>query len=90
MSKRCRWSTQHNRILVEILLVQKAAGNQAQSGWKSTVWNAIAAELRKVAVDGEAERTPSKCNDHYSNVCARHTFDDQVVSLLIADRSHNS
>lgn len=70
MSKRCCWSTQHNRILVEVLLVQKAAGNQAQSGWKPTVWGAVSAELKKVALDAEPEKTPSKCNDRYSNVCS--------------------
>ena len=68
MSKRCRWSTDDNRVLVKTLLIQKAAGNQAQSGWKSTVWSAIATELKKIAVGGQVEKTATKCNDHYSNV----------------------
>jgi hypothetical protein len=66
--KRCRWSSQDDRILVETLLTQKAAGNQAQSGWKTIVWSAVAAELKKVTTDGQAEKTASKCNDHYCNV----------------------
>ena len=74
MPKRCRWSTQDDRILVETLIKQKAAGNQAQSGWKATVWSAVVTELKKIAVGGEAEKTTTKCSDHYSNVrgCARH------------------
>ena len=68
MSKRCRWSTDNDRILVETLLGQKTAGNQAQSGWKSTVWSAIATELKKITVGGQVEKTATKCNNHYSNV----------------------
>jgi hypothetical protein len=66
---RCHWSTQDDRILVETLLVQKAAGNQAQSGWKSTAWVAVAGALREVAAEGEVEKTAKKCSDHYANVC---------------------
>jgi hypothetical protein len=73
MPKQCRWSTQEDRIVVETLLAQKAAGNQAQSGWKSTVWSAVATELKKVAVGGGAEKTASKCSNHYSNVCITST-----------------
>ena len=76
MSKRCRWSAQDDRTLVETLLTQKAAGNQAQSGWKPAVWSAIAAELKKGAVSGQVERTAAKCNDHYSNVRAGRALDD--------------
>ncbi|KAF9787271.1 hypothetical protein BJ322DRAFT_712789 [Thelephora terrestris] len=65
---RCHWSAQDDRILVETLLIQKAAGNKAQSGWKSVVWGVVAAELQKVAADGQAEKTASKCNDHYCNL----------------------
>jgi hypothetical protein len=68
MPKWCRWSTQEDRIIVKTLLAKKAAGNQAQSGWKSTVWSAVATELKKVAVGGGAEKTASKCSDHHSNV----------------------
>jgi hypothetical protein len=73
-AKRCRWSTQDDRILVETLLAQKAAGNQAQSGWKPTVWSAVAASLSKVAVSGQAKKTTTKCSDHWSNVRTRHTL----------------
>ena len=68
MPKRCRWSAQDDRTLDETLLTQKAAGNQAQSGWKPVVWNAVAAELKKIVLDNQAEKTATKCNDHYSNV----------------------
>ena len=50
-------SAQDSRTLVETLLAQKAAGNQAQSGWKPVVWNTVAAELKKVALDSQAEKT---------------------------------
>ncbi|KAF9777305.1 hypothetical protein BJ322DRAFT_986067, partial [Thelephora terrestris] len=59
---------QEDRIIVKTLLAKKAAGNQAQSGWKSTVWSAVATELKKVAVGGGAEKTASKCSDHHSNL----------------------
>lgn len=66
--KRCRWSTDDDRVLVETLLTQKAAGNQAQSGWKSIVWSAVATELKKIAVGDQVEKTTTKCSDHYANV----------------------
>ena len=71
---RCRWSAQDDRILVETLLAQKAAGNQAQSGWKATAWTAVADALKKAAVGGEVEKTASKCSDHYANVRARYVM----------------
>jgi len=76
MSKRCRWSTQDDRTLIEILLTQKVVGNQAQSGWKPTVWSAVAAELKKSAVNGQVEKTAAKCNVHYSNMHAGQALDD--------------
>jgi len=70
MSKRCRWSTQDDRTLIDILLKQKASGNQSQSGWKATVWSTVAAELKKDSADDRVEKTAAKCSDHYSNVRA--------------------
>lgn len=76
MSKRCHWSAQDDCILIERLLTQKAAGNQAQSGWKPSVWSAVAAGLSEIAVNGQAEKTTAKCSDHWSNVRTQ-------VSLLL-------
>jgi len=71
MSKRCHWSAEDNRVLVATLLAQKAAGNQAQSGWKATTWSAVAAaKLKKITPAGQAEKTPTKCSDRYVNVRA--------------------
>ena len=57
-----------NRVLVETLLSQKAGGNQAQSGWKSIVWSAVATKLKKIAAGDQVEKTTTKYNDHYANV----------------------
>ena len=69
----CHWSIQDNRVLIETLVAQKAAGNQAQSGWKSTTWSVVTAELKKADIDCEVKKTPAKCSDHYANVRARYT-----------------
>ena len=63
MSKRCCWSAHDDRTLVKTLLTQKAASNQAQSGWKPVVWNAVAAELKKITLNNQAEKTAAKCNE---------------------------
>ena len=74
--KRCRWLAQDDQILVDTLIKQKAVGNQSQSGWKAVVWSAVAAEFKKVAVDGQAEKTATKCSDHYANVRVEDALDE--------------
>lgn len=83
MSKRCRWSPQDNRIFVDTLLAQKAAGNQAQSGWKSVAWTAVAAALKKAAVGGRAEKTSTKCSDHWFTVRVLLALSSFIVDRLL-------
>ena len=67
--KRCQWPDADNGILINRLKVEKAAGNQSESGWKKTVWVACAADLAKDGVSKYPVKTWEKCRDHFGNVC---------------------
>lgn len=68
-NSRCSWSDAENAILVKVLTEQKLLGNQADSGWKAIVWKAVADALESSGTAIGPKKTPSKCQDHWINVC---------------------
>jgi hypothetical protein len=65
----CSWTLDDDKILLDVLREQKVAGNQSKSGWKPQVWTAVAQALKNHGRQGGGEKTSSKCQDHFSNVC---------------------
>ena len=65
MPARVHWTDADEKIVVETLLKEKDMGNQADSGWKSSVWMSCEAAL--VASPGE-KKTAGKIQDHWTNV----------------------
>ncbi|KAF5325931.1 hypothetical protein D9611_000191 [Ephemerocybe angulata] len=65
---RCRWTDQDDEILLHVLSSEKAAGNQSESGWKKTVWNAAAAALAEEGIVKTPVKTADKVQDHFQNL----------------------
>ncbi|KAG6917476.1 hypothetical protein DXG01_002339 [Tephrocybe rancida] len=64
----CIWTDADDEIMVCVLRLQKDGGNQSGAGWKKQVWTIVAAALEKEGVKKGAEKTSSKCSDHWSNL----------------------
>jgi hypothetical protein len=64
---RCKWSDEDNRIMVQALMELKEAGQQADSGWKSSAWKVVADKLAVSGTKGP-QKTANRCADHFSNV----------------------
>ena len=48
--------------------MEKANGNQSDSGWKSSVWTTVLNTLKKDGSNKGGEKTPNKILDHFSNI----------------------
>ncbi|KAH7905762.1 hypothetical protein BJ138DRAFT_1227040 [Hygrophoropsis aurantiaca] len=65
--RNAKWTTADDATLVATLREQQAAGNQADSGWKASVWVAAAQALAgSEAQSGGAAKKPKGCSDHWS------------------------
>jgi hypothetical protein len=45
---------------------ERAAGHQAENGWKGVTWAAAEKEYEE---DPPPKRTATKCSDHWTHVC---------------------
>jgi hypothetical protein len=64
------WTSADDAVLVQTLLVQRAAGNQSDSGFKSTAYTACVEALSgSKKVSGGTTKTASSVSDHWAKVC---------------------
>ena len=71
---RVAWHEEEDRCLLATLAEQKMAGNQADSGWKSSVWSVCARNLKAKGFEGKSAK---KCQTHFafvSNDCLIYSF----------------
>ncbi|KAG7091547.1 hypothetical protein E1B28_010576 [Marasmius oreades] len=61
-----KWNAQEDKALCDALIEKKSKGKQSDGGWKSTVW--IFVSERVADEEGEGEKTPSKCQNHFKNL----------------------
>lgn len=66
---RCQWNPADDAILVNTLQKQKHLGFQAENGWKPQAWSAVAEALKTEAEHKGGQKTATKCQDHWANVC---------------------
>jgi Myb/SANT-like DNA-binding domain len=67
------WTSADDAVLVQTLLLQRAAGNQSDSGFKSTAYTACAEALSgSEKVSGGAAKTASSVSNHWAKVCNRY------------------
>ena len=68
--KNAVWSLADDKLLVEVLTEQQAAGNQADNSWKGVVWVAAALKLQgSEAISGGGPKTADGCDNHWQKVC---------------------
>ena len=67
--KKAVWTSSDDATLVQNLVEQQAAGNQADNNWKSVVWNAcIQALAGSEDRSGGLPKTANGCKDHRGTV----------------------
>ncbi|EPQ57411.1 hypothetical protein GLOTRDRAFT_92448 [Gloeophyllum trabeum ATCC 11539] len=64
------WTDAEDAIMVQVLKDKKEKGNQADNGWKRSVWIAMADALKAEGYADGVEKTASKCMDHWTNLKA--------------------
>ena len=64
----CQYTELDDKIMLEVLKMEKANGNQSDSGWKSPVWTAVLDALKKDGSNKGGEKTSDRISDHFSNV----------------------
>jgi hypothetical protein len=67
-SKKCKWTSSQQSLLIDHLAKMKGEGNQAETGWKPIVWTSAAALLREHYPDDIPEKDPVKCNECWSRL----------------------
>ncbi|KAF8990571.1 hypothetical protein BDQ17DRAFT_1333387 [Cyathus striatus] len=65
--KRCIWTDEDDAILVGIMKDLKVS-QQAENGWKGTIWKKVEAALADKGSQKGAEKTAVKCEDHFGNL----------------------
>ena len=60
------WTMDHDIRLVKVLRNKRAAGHQAENGWKGVTWVAAEKEFEE---DPPPKRTAMKCSAHWTHVC---------------------
>ena len=78
----CHYTELDDKILLEVLKIEKANGNQSDSGWKSSVWTTVLNALKKDGSNKGGEKTVSKISDHFSNVQQVDFLQFQYTHLL--------
>lgn len=63
------WSNPEEELLVNTLLANKAS-HQAESGWKTTVWELVAAELASEFPEKKPRKDADKCSTCWNRVSA--------------------
>ena len=61
------WTVEDDILLLDKMKDEKNAGNQSDSGWKTTVWYAVAGHLAKYSKSGGPPKTWQKCRDHFQS-----------------------
>ena len=64
----CQYIELDDKIMFKVLKMEKANGNQSDSGWKSSVWTTVLNTLKKDGSNKGGEKTPNKILDHFSNI----------------------
>ncbi|KAH7098554.1 Myb/SANT-like DNA-binding domain-containing protein [Auriculariales sp. MPI-PUGE-AT-0066] len=64
----CVWTTEDDRLLLAHLQQEKAAGNQAQSGWKPSVWQPIMAQYAEAKGQQGGTKTKEKIKSHWQKM----------------------
>lgn len=68
VKKQCMWSMREKGLMLNVLAIEKAAGNQSESGWKASVWEKVAEKLAKEGDEMFPVKTASKCQDAFTKV----------------------
>jgi hypothetical protein len=79
----CQYTELDNKVMLKVLKVDKANGNQSDSGWKSSVWTTILNALKKEGSNKGGEKTADKISDHLSNVQPNFIIQFQHIHLFI-------
>ncbi|KAH9183398.1 hypothetical protein AeNC1_014622, partial [Aphanomyces euteiches] len=59
---RAKWNTEKDAYLIKLLLRQKDAGKQSDSGFKKEAWTTILAKFNKHFVDLDKEKIKTRHN----------------------------
>lgn len=58
------WKAEHDNAMIGTLLMEKAAGRQAQLGWKPQAWAAVVSALTELNVVKDAKQ----CKNRFQRV----------------------
>jgi hypothetical protein len=59
-SVKCQYTELDNKVMLDVLKMERANGNQSDSGWKSSVWTAVLNALKKDGSNKGAENLSPK------------------------------
>jgi hypothetical protein len=79
----CQYTELDDKVMLEVLKMEKANGNQSDSGWKSSVWTAVLNALKKEGSNKGGEKTADKISDHFSNVWPYFIIQFQHIHISI-------
>jgi hypothetical protein len=65
---KCQYTELNDKVMLDVLKMEKANGNQSDSGRKSSVWTAVLNALKKDGSNKGAEKTTDRISDHFSHV----------------------